>query len=57
MQEVARQVSLTNRDLGYLLLKLFKGYFEENEKVWLTLIKKAKVFFSPLPPYSLLSTY
>lgn len=45
MQEVARQVSLSNRDLGYLLLKLFKGYFEENEKVWLKLVQKARVSF------------
>ena len=42
IQEIARQVSLFNKDLGYMLLKVFKKYFEENEKVWLNLIGKCK---------------
>ena len=42
IQEIARQVSLFNKDLGYMLLKVFKKYFEENEKVWLGLVNKCK---------------
>ena len=40
IQDIARQVSNINKDLGYMLLKVFKLYFEQNEKVWLGFIHK-----------------
>ena len=48
IQEIARQVSITNKDLGFMLLKVFKQYFEQNERVWLGLIHKCKTAIDTL---------
>ena len=42
LQEVLRQITLTCKDRGYLLLKLFKKYFEENEKKWQSILRELK---------------
>ena len=48
IQEIARQVSVMNKDLGFMLLKVFKQYFEQNEQVWLGLIHKCKTAIDTL---------
>jgi hypothetical protein len=48
MQEIARQITGINRDLGFLLLKVFKRYFEQNERMWLKLINKWKATIDEL---------
>ena len=40
MQEMIKQVFVECRDKGRLFLKLFKKYFDEQEKNWLSIIKE-----------------
>ena len=38
IQELIRQLASNEKEKGYLLLELFKRYFEENEKRWFKII-------------------
>ena len=40
LQEIVRLISLNDKDLGALILKLFKGYFSENENLWFEILSK-----------------